>query len=166
MPKSLVNLTCSGYLNFGEEGTYNPPDTNTAKGINEYISTSVIDSVKRSWLTHSSSISLGKFTKTKDEFSKLTSGAYGVVTHSAMSDNHDEISPLIQLMDYWHSLDPNGYNSKTVSEIIEGKLIPEKSITINENSNTNPQGTNPLCADNICDAYERQNPQVCPQDCD
>lgn len=170
IPKEIIYLTCSGYQNFGEAGTYAPSDINVKKGINEFISVSQVDGINRKWLAHASNISQGELEETKAQFSAIQSGVYGVVTHGFKDENRDEITPLINFMKYINEKDPQGFNSKTVSEVIQNNLIPEQKINMTEqnppNGSSVPSNSSSPCGDGKCDEKERSDRNLCPEDYD
>jgi len=173
MPDQIIYSTCSGFANFGEVGTRMSTDGDAEKGKNEFITVGNVDGIKRKWLTHSS---YQNIQKVKEAFSSMKDDqVYGIVRHSESS----ELSLLFQYMEFFHERDPTGEKSKTVSEIIEGGLLPEKEIDegiLNEvyealsvsqdrdNVGTNVAVGNNLCGDGVCDEIE-QREEICPADC-
>ncbi|MCI5140441.1 MAG: hypothetical protein D3909_01635 [Candidatus Electrothrix sp. ATG1] len=78
--------------------------------------------IERKWLTHHF---LAKAQGAKTVFSTMRSGVYGTVNHSSPR----ELQTFLEYLDFLHRLDPQGEKSRTVSEIIEQKLLPEKQLS-------------------------------------
>ncbi|MBU4070162.1 MAG: hypothetical protein KJ646_04230 [Nanoarchaeota archaeon] len=161
MPDEIIYDTCSGYANFGE--TQKLSDINPGKGRNDYILSFDVNGIKRYWLAH---YQIYKDVElAKNAYDNLTSSqAYGVVIHSF----EDEAEKLYEFMQFLYEKDPSANRSKTVSEIIEDRLLPEKTILkklIDEKTqipySSKKQG---MCGDFICDEFEEKN-NVCPEDC-
>ncbi len=121
MPDEIIYDTCSGFANFGDVGT-KLGDGNAKKGKNEFITVGNWKGIQRKWLTHYQiyrDVEAGE-----SMFNSMSSGVYGVVTHSSPS----EAEALYEFFEFLHSKDPDAVKSKTVSEIIEQGLLPEKNI--------------------------------------
>ena len=100
-------------------------ETGPEEGINEFISSGIVNGTERKWLT--------LYRVTNEEFlnqaistiEKLDSS----VVYGAAAQSVKEQTPFFYAyLDYLHSIDPEGLNSKTLTSIIEKKLIPEKII--------------------------------------
>lgn len=164
MPDEIIYDTCSGFANYGEVGRM-IMDSIPEKGKNEYITVGTWKGIKRKWLTHHG-IEFSSQIKAQEVFNSMTnSEVYGVIVHS-MSMQLESYSAFLKFL---HSKDPTGKRSKTVSEIIEQKLLPEKMISkelLKEKPTKLPLAINDKkCGDGICDEFEKANPNLCPKDC-
>jgi len=124
LPDEIIYDTCSGYANFGEPGR-RIPDVMAIKGRNEFISVGVVNGIERKWLTHFLVKDEETLEAAKQVYSSMNSGVYGVVTHSVKV----QAEKMAGFMRFLHSKDPKGKKSRTLSEIIELKLLPEEQIT-------------------------------------
>jgi hypothetical protein len=121
MPDEIIYDTCSGYANHGEIRKLSDIDAN--KGRNDYILSYDVNNITRYWLAHYQ-LYRG-LDEAKEVFNTLDNNqVYGVVIHSFK----DEAESLYDFMEFLHEIDPFGKNSRTVSEVIEQKLLPEKNI--------------------------------------
>ncbi len=162
MPDEIYYDTCSGFANHGEPGKRERDSDTSKKGKNEYITVGVYKNIARKWLAHYQTTLDRRQQKAQEVFNSMNSGVYGSVNHSAI---HEE-SAFYSWLEFLHSKDPTGEKSRTVSEIIDQKLIPEKLIPeelVNKRFLPLPQNK---CGDNICDEIERANPNLCPRDCE
>lgn len=126
MPDAIVYGTCSGFANCGEVGE-RLSDTDPRKGRNEYILTGAVNDILRKWLTHYQITTPERQKLAQTVFSSLNSSyVYGVVTHSAFGVQEEE---YYNFLEFLHSKDPEGNKSRTVSEIIEQGLVPERTIS-------------------------------------
>jgi hypothetical protein len=100
-------------------------DFSPEKGINEFISSGTVNGIGKKWLSCSqitTEESLNRSIKTAEKLD--SSVVYGVAAQSVK-----EQTPFFYAyLDYLHSIDPEGLNSKTITYIIEKQLIPEKTI--------------------------------------
>ena len=161
LPDEILCSTCSGKANMGEPGR-RLLDGDPTKGINEYISTFTVNGITRRYLTHAQVTNEVLRRQAEEIYASLNHNlVYGVVAHSIEANtatgNLDEAETIMRFMDYLHEKDPTGERSKTLSEIIEEQLLPEKEIS---------EHTGNKCGDNICDSVEEANPELCPQDCE
>ncbi|MCI5150215.1 MAG: hypothetical protein D3916_12655 [Candidatus Electrothrix sp. MAN1_4] len=120
LPDAIIYNTCSGFANYGELGRVES-DINPEKGKNEYVSVGTYNDIERKWLTHHFMM---EAPAAKNVFSSMRSGVYGTVNHSSPR----ELKIFFDYLDFIHHLDPQGKKSRTVSEIIEQKLLPEKQL--------------------------------------
>ena len=163
MPDNFIYDTCSGVGNVGYPGQ-KLLDEDTKKGINEYISSFMVNGIERKYLAHAQITTEEALSEAKEIIESMgPTEVYGAVAHSIKNnpatDQGDAIY-ILEYLDFLHEKDPQTFKSKTISEIIENKLLPIKKIS--ENSNDNSIGK---CGDGICDTVERNNPQICQQDC-
>ncbi|MEW6068378.1 MAG: hypothetical protein AB1610_08825 [Nitrospirota bacterium] len=171
MPDEIIYATCSGFATFGEVGK-RVGDQIPEKGRNEYILKGTTNNIERKWLAH--------YQITTPERQKLAQTAfdspnpsyvYGVVTHSASGMQEEE---YYNFLEFLHSRDTGGKKSRTISEIIDQKLLPEETIStdlLNEKTSPlsippQPAGKIGKCGDGICDEIEKANPRLCPRDCE
>ncbi|MFH0923991.1 MAG: hypothetical protein V1825_04640 [Candidatus Falkowbacteria bacterium] len=166
MPDEIIYDTCSGFANFGEPGQLLRDGDSPEKGYNEYMTVGEYKSIRRTWLAH--------YQITTNEYQKsaqivcdsMDSGVYGAVTHSIQN----QAESYYKFLEFLHSKDLAGEKSRTISEIIESKLLPEKLISeklINKKTQTpyssKKQG---MCGDFICDEIEKANSNLCREDCE
>ena len=123
MPDEIIYDTCSGYANFGE--TQKIQDGNPIKGRNDYILSFDVNGIKRYWLAHYQ-IYNGVEAGEKIYNSLGNDQVYGVVLHSF----ENQAESLYEFMEFLHEKDSLADKSKTVSEIIEGKLLPKKKYNL------------------------------------
>ena len=94
------------------------------KGINEFLLSGTVNGIERKWLS-CSQISTEEFLnqsiKTVERLG--SSVVYGVAVQSVK----EQIPFFYAYLDYLHSIDPEGLNSKTLASIIGKQLIPEKT---------------------------------------
>ena len=169
MPDAIIYDTCSGFSNADTPGE-RVGDTLPEKGINRFVTVGTVNGIQRKWLTH-----YQVYHKPQAAIRTMMSmdgGVYGVVTHGA--DGQD--TPLYAFLDAVHEVDPEGALSRTVSAIIEEELLPEVELP-DEVVNAVYEDTRPpqsaqngamggdKCGDGICDQFEREHPDACPQDC-
>ena len=121
LPDAIIYDTCSGFANYGEVGRVEL-DIKPEKGRNEYISVGTYNGIERKWLTHHFLLNVQA---AKDIFNSIRSGVYGTVNHSAPH----ELQIFSDYLDFLHKVDPQGRKSRTLSAIIEEKLLPEKRLS-------------------------------------
>ena len=171
MPDEIIYSTCSGFANCGEVGT-RLSDVDQKKGKNEYILTGTANGILRKWVAHYQITTPERQKIAQTVFDSMNpSYVYGVVTHSASGVQEEEYYDFLEFL---HSRDTEGKKSRTVSEIIDQKLLPEETIStdvLNQKFQpiTKPQqskGKLGKCGDGICDELEKRNPNLCPNDCE
>ncbi|CAK8724545.1 Polysaccharide deacetylase [Candidatus Electrothrix aarhusensis] len=121
LPDAIIYNTCSGFANYGEVGRVER-DPKPEKGKNEYVSVGTYNGIERKWLTHHF---LLEANAAKKVFSTMHSGVYGTVNHSSPR----ELQTFLEYLEFLHQVDPQGEKSRTMSEIIEQKLLPEKQLS-------------------------------------
>lgn len=166
LPAGVIYDTCSGYANYGEPGRRINDSVTPMKGVNEYITTSVVNGEKKYWLTHYQTTKLESVRRAKEIFLTLGSNkVYGSVNHNSKREEE----AFMKYLEFLHSQDPKGKMSRTLTEVIESKLIPEKEINLNEIIKKEREAVinagNAKCGDGICDIFEQANPRVCVRDC-
>jgi len=123
LPDEIIYDTCSGFANFGEVirlGDASDPK----KGINEFVLVGKVNGIERKWLAHYQITTRQREKLAEDVFNSLDSGVYGVVTHSVES----QAEYFYKFLDSLHSKDETGKYSKTLSQIIDEKILPERKI--------------------------------------
>ncbi|MEE4292255.1 MAG: hypothetical protein V2J13_10960, partial [Cycloclasticus sp.] len=121
LPDEIIYDTCLGLANYGEFGRPES-DMEPTKGRNDYVTVGKYNGIERKWLAHHfMPISA---LEAQQVFSSMRSGVYGTVNHSAPR----EFTAFSAYLDFLHRVDQKGIKSKTVSEIIAEKLLPEKRI--------------------------------------
>jgi len=164
MPDEIIYDTCSGFANYGEPGTREGDATNPEKGKNEYVTIGIYNGIERKWLTHYQVTKDDRQKAAQQVFDLMDSGVYGAVTHSIQN----QAIPYYDFLEFLHSKDPEGKKSRTVSEIIDQKLLPEETIStdlLNQPKPQQPEDELGKCGDGICDDVEKANPNLCPKDC-
>ncbi len=125
LPDEIVYLTGSNFLNNGVPGRINPESAqNILSAQNDFISTGFVNGIERKWLTHFDIGTRETALNAEAKFSSMNSGVFSVITHN----DPDKIVPLEKFLDYIHSKDPNAGKSRTISEVIDQGLIPEKKL--------------------------------------
>ncbi len=124
LPDEIIYGTCSGFSNCAgcKERL---ADTGPQKGINEFILAAAVNGIERHYLSHFQITTQQSLNQAIMIVEKLNSSAvYGSVTQSAK-----EQTPFFYAyLDYLHSLDPEGLNSKTLALVIEKQLLPERTL--------------------------------------
>lgn len=164
LPDQIIYDTCSGFANYGEVGTREGDNVAGTKGVNEYISVGVWNGITRKWLTHFQANSKEREPKAENVFGAMKADVYGVVFHSI--DKEKQYYDMY--LEFLHSQDSRGEKSKTVGQIIEQKLLPEKTLSsdlINKEYGPVLNNINNKCGDGVCDALEKANSNLCPGDC-
>ncbi len=123
LPDAIIYDTCSGFANYGEPGRQEV-DIQPEKGRNEYVSVGTVNGIERKWLTHHF---MAKAAPAMQVFSSMRSGVYGTVNHSAPH----ELQEFSDYLDFLHRADPQGAKSRTLTQVIEQKLLPEKTLAAN-----------------------------------
>ncbi len=169
MPDAIIYDTCSGFSNVGVPGERNGDNT-PEKGVNHFVTVGTVNGTQRKWLTHYQVYHnpLAAFRT----MMQMNGGVYGAVTHAAAGQD----TPLYAFLDAVHEVDPEGALSRTVSEVMEEGLLPEVEVpddvinTIYEDirpplpAQNGGMGSG-QCGDGTCDQFEREHPDLCPQDC-
>lgn len=163
MPDNFIYDTCSGVGNTGYT-KQKLLDEDPKKGINEYISSFIINGIERKYLAHAQITTEDRLLEAKEIINSMDpTGVYGAVAHSIKNNpatNQGDAIYILEYLDFLHEKDPKGFKSKTISEIIENKLLPIEKISENDDGNSIEK-----CGDGICDVVETNNLQICPQDC-
>lgn len=123
LPDAILYDTCSGFANFGDPGR-RLSDAVAEKGKNDYVSTGTVNGITRKWLCHSQTTSLDRVKNAKRVFSTMRSGVYGSVNHSSPREQ----ASFDAWLAFLHEQDPKGTMSRTVSEVIDQRLLPQKEI--------------------------------------
>ena len=127
MPDEIICSTCSGYAGFGEPGTTLADKENPDRGRNAFITTGMWKGIRRKWLSPFLIDSDLNRKDAQDTFSSMEGGeVFGGLMHS----QKDELSPFISFLEFLHEKDPSGGKSRTVSEIINGGILPEREIAV------------------------------------
>lgn len=173
MPDFVRYSTCSGLSNSGTPE--NKHFTNRAqKAVNDYIIVGEVNGIERKWLSH---FLFHKDMKASiDTFQSMNGKqVFGGVVHSTYNAGQDNAT--IQFIEFLGQIDPAGTRSKTVSEIIEERLLPQKRVSKtllqridtekapNIRKNIFSKKNKGRCGDKICDNHEKFKPGLCPQDC-
>jgi hypothetical protein len=124
LPDGIEFDTCSGFANFGDLGR-RLGDIVAEKGKNEYVSAGRVNGVARKWLCHFQTTKPERVQEAKRVFSSMRSGVYGSVNHSSPREQ----TAFFMWLEFLHSQDPDGRMCRTVSQVIEEKLLPEKAIS-------------------------------------
>jgi hypothetical protein len=135
MPDQILYGTGSGLANHGEPGV-RELDPTPAKAVNDFITVGNVNGIQRKWLAHYQIYH--DLASSQQVFDQMDSGAFGGVVHSVQS----QAEALYSLLEHIHQQDPQGLNSRTMTGIIEGGLLPEKTVSdevINE-MDTSPKG--------------------------
>ncbi|MFH0715158.1 MAG: hypothetical protein V1847_05290 [Candidatus Diapherotrites archaeon] len=164
LPNEIIYDTCSGFANYGIVGTIEEDSLNPEKAKNEYASTGVVKGIERVWLTHFQINVPAREKKGEQMFSSMNSSqVFGGVVHSSSP----EARALYSFLDFLKTRDANGEKSRTVSEIIEEGILPEKAIPSEKlflpaGASAKSQGK---CGDGVCGPLEQADSYLCPQDC-
>lgn len=160
----VTYLTCSGFLNNGPVGV-RVGDADSRKAKNDYITVGTWKGIKRKWLNHFQVTTAEREKSAEEMFNTMNSSQVsGSVTHSL----EGEAESFYSFLEFLHSKDPSGINSRTVTEVIDEKLIPEKTVTDEQLAakySAPSDSLNKLCGDGVCDAAEKANQYLCPMDC-
>ena len=127
MPDGIQYSTCSGYANFGSPGRIVNDFDEPQKGRNEYVTVGWWNGILRKWLAHYLMPTMNEQIKARTVFTTMRpEEAYGVVLHA--SPNNTEA--YYAYLDFLHAQDPIGFKSRTVTEIIEQQILPERFMEI------------------------------------
>jgi len=124
LPECIIYDTGSGFANFGKPGT-RQNDGEPEKGKNEFITTGKVCGIERKWLCHFQTTTVERQHKAQYVFSSMKTGVYGSVNHSSSREEQ----AFNAWIDYLHSSDPEGKRSRTLSTVMEGKVLPEVSLS-------------------------------------
>ena len=173
MPDEIIYDTCSGFSNHLALGERETDGQSPKKGINEYILSGVVNGIERKWIAHNQIPETSLEQSSEETFSSLSSDkVYGIIVHSSQR----ELPTFTAYLEFLHSQDSNAKKSRTLTEIIKSKILPEEKLSselasksYDSNVQYAPPNTqvplNKLCGDGICDAKETANPKLCPLDC-
>jgi hypothetical protein len=128
IPDRIIFDTSLGAANFGNRTRLLSDIDNPEKGINEFVSTAEFKGIQRKWLAHyqiNNNKNAGQAMKTMLQMKK---GAYGVVMHSFRR----QLSSFSAFIEFLHGIDSESAWSRTVSEIIEQKLLPERQVDLDK----------------------------------
>lgn len=131
LPDSIVYSTCSGYANSGPLGTKSAgvETLNPDRGMNDYVIVGSWNGITRKWLSHYLIPNEEYKQKAIKSFGKTNpNSVYGVIAHSTAN----QYSAFYSYLNYVHQKDPRGSKSKTVSQVINQKLLPEKWMNMNQ----------------------------------
>lgn len=132
MPDNFIYDTCSGVGNAGypEQKLL---DEDPKKGINEYISNFIINGIERKYLAHAQITTEESLSKAKEIIASMNSAeVYGAVAHSIKNNpatSQGDAIYILEYLDYLNEKDPQGLKSKTITEIIEERILPEVNIS-------------------------------------
>ena len=123
LPQTIVYDTCSGYANHGPVGT-TEGDRDPDKAINDYVLVGAWNGVTRKWLAHYQITTSARVAEGQRVFDSMRRGVFGGVVHSTT----DQAAALVEFMDFLAERDPTGRGSKTVGQIIDSGVLPERSL--------------------------------------
>ena len=123
LPDEIIHDTCGGFASFGEPGKMRPMKEGE-RGINEFITVGTYKNIERKWLAHYLINTYERQEAARRIFNSMNPGVFGVIAHSTRNDADQYYS----FLEFLHSMDPSGEKSKTLTEIIDQKLLPEKRI--------------------------------------
>ena len=164
MPDGIVYDTCSGFANFGPVGQ-RANDTEAGKGRNDYVSVGASNGITRKWLTHFQVTTDTRQKEGQAAFAAMGGAqVYGAVTHSI----ERQAQPFYDFLAFLSQQDPGANRTRTVSEILDGALLPEKTLSqelVSKKYVGEDKPPKGKCGDGVCDAMEKKNPKLCPGDC-
>ncbi|MBI4812434.1 hypothetical protein HY798_03290 [Candidatus Falkowbacteria bacterium] len=168
LPDEIIYDTCSGFANHGEAGVREADWSGPENGQNKYLTVGVYKNIERKWLKHNPVTTAERANDAEEIFISMDPvKVYGAVTHS----NPEDLDGFYSFLDFAHSKDQKGAKSRTMSEIIEQSLLPEKRISdelINTVYGAKKEGVNAgagKCGDGICGPIEKLDSNLCPADC-
>lgn len=127
MPEGIIYSTCSGYANFGSPGRLMSDFDEPLKGRNEYVTVGWWNGALRKWLAHYLMPSVNELHRVREVFADMgPDEAYGVVLHASPKN----MAAYYGYLEFVHAEDPLGFKSRTVTEIIEEQLLPERFIEV------------------------------------
>jgi hypothetical protein len=128
MPDHIIYDTSLGAANFGDETKLLSDLENPDKGINKFISVAPYKGIERKWLTHYQINDNANTDQATKIVLAMGQGAYGVVVHSF----EKQLPSFAAYIEFLHSIDSEAVYSRTMSEIVEEKLIPEKAVDLDK----------------------------------
>jgi hypothetical protein len=128
MPNELIYSTGSGFTNNGDKIEFVPNDREITKAINEFIVTATVNGIERKWISHyfiGNSESRRKLAE--ETFDSLDSD----IVFSAVCHNIEgEINNYKRFLDFLHNRDPEASKSRTVTQVMESGILPEREIDL------------------------------------
>jgi hypothetical protein len=118
IPTGIYYLTCSGYVNQGEPGTYAEGDNILGKAVSDYIMAAKVNGEVKHWITHTQ-VDRHEVDVLVDKYHESGGSVFGVIAHCTES----ELTKLYELMSV---LEPS--KSRTLTELIEGGILPVERI--------------------------------------
>ncbi|MBI5524836.1 MAG: hypothetical protein HY897_00730 [Deltaproteobacteria bacterium] len=126
LPDAIIHDTCPGFSNRGPVGTRELNDGSPERGRLEYSLKGTVREIERHWLGHF--IGFVDIPGAEAEFNDMPpSQVYGTIFHSSTNDE----AAFNTYVEFLHAKDPAGSGSRTVSQVIEEKLIPEQTLPQN-----------------------------------
>lgn len=122
LPDQVIYDTCCGFANHGQVGK-REGDNVPAKGNNEFILTGTYDGIERKWLAHYQVYQ--QVDAARSVFEKMESGVFGGVVHSVP----EQADKLYDFFEFIGTKDPEGQNSKTLSDVCATGLLNEKQLS-------------------------------------
>lgn len=126
LPDRIIYDTSLGAANSGNDLKLLSDFENPEKGINEFISVATYNGIERKWLAHyqiNNNRNSGQAMRT---ILSMKQGLYGVVMHSFKR----QLSSFAAYIEFLYGIDPSASHSKTISEVVEQKLIPDKAVDL------------------------------------
>ncbi len=171
LPDSIIYPTCSGFSNHLWVWVREDDGWHPEKWINKYVTVWVYNWIERKWLAHAQITSSEKeFNAESTIESVWDDEVYGAVVHSTSK----EYDSFVDFLDFMHQKDPTGAKSRTVTNIIKEKILPEERIDdslLEEiyykkwSSSSSGTTTKWKCWDWICGIFESRDQYLCPSDC-
>lgn len=124
LPEEIRHSTCSGFANFGQPGRVVKDTETPHKGINEYISIGEYGGQERKWLAHYQISDLKREKSAEETFYSMVKGVFGTSAGSAEVGSE----AIFNWLDFLHQRDRDSLKSRTVSEVIKKKILPEKNL--------------------------------------
>jgi acetyl esterase/lipase len=133
MPDEIIYSTGSGFINNGDSGRFLVDDSNITKAVNEFVTTGYVNGIERKWLSHYPIGPSNNEIIAEDKFKELNNKSVFVgVCHNY---EHEQ-EAYYRFIDFLHEQDSSGQNSRTITEVIESKILPEKEVNmLCENNN-------------------------------
>jgi hypothetical protein len=126
MPDELIYSAGSGFINNGEPGRWEPLDHEITKGVNEFISTAEVNGIKRKWLTHYPVTTTEYLEEAKETILSLD----GDTVFVSVAHTFDDFEVFKDLMDFFHTIDPDSSKNLIVKELMEDNILEEKQIDL------------------------------------
>lgn len=125
LPCTIRYDTCSGFLNTGDPGIRSDRQSQ-GKGVNDYIIVGTVNGTEHRWLSHRI---IGTMEPEQEAEQEMTNSnvnsVFGAITHSTS----EQVKATYKFFEYIHARDPTGSRSRTVSEIMEEGILPEKTLS-------------------------------------